>query len=173
MSIIRDRKDKLAIRPTIKKGEITERRPMINLWTEIDQLFDRFRSNFDRLFWETPSTMFTPFYETRTPTLDVADLGDRYEMTIEMPGISKDNIDIQVTPNAVEISAKQETSEEEKQKNWLRRERSSTSFYRYLELPEELKTDSVEAEMKDGLLTIKLPKVEPKPEYKATKVKIK
>ncbi|MDH7507418.1 MAG: Hsp20/alpha crystallin family protein, partial [Candidatus Thermoplasmatota archaeon] len=84
-----------------------------------------------------------------------------------------DNIDIQVTPNAVEISAKQETSEEEKQKNWLRRERSSTSFYRYLELPEELKTDSVEAEMKDGLLTIKLPKVEPKPEYKATKVKIK
>ena len=66
-----------------------------------------------------------------------------------------------------------ETSEEEKNKNWLRRERSSTNFYRHLELPEELKTDSVEAEMKDGVLTIKLPKVEPKPEFKTTKVKIK
>lgn len=173
MSIIKDRKDKLAIRPTEKKAEITERRPMMDLWSEMDQLFERFRSNFDRLFWETPSTMLSPLYETRTPTMDVADLGNRYEMTLEIPGISKDNIDIQVTPNAVEISAKQETSEEEKKKNWIRRERSSTSFYRYLELPEELKTDGVEAEMKDGLLSIKLPKVEPKPEYKATKVKVK
>jgi len=172
MAILRDRKDKLALQPTEKKGEIIQRRPA-ELWSEIDRLFDRFRSNFDELFWGPSSTMISPFSDIRTPTMDVADLGNRYEMTLEMPGISKDNIDIQVTPNAVEISAKQEISEEEKHKNWLRRERSSTSFYRHLELPEELKTDSVEAEMKDGLLTIKLPKVEPKPEYKATKVKIK
>ena len=47
------------------------------------------------------------------------------------------------------------------------------SFYRALELPEELKTDNVEAELKDGVLTVNLPKVEPKPEYKAKKVQIK
>jgi HSP20 family protein len=47
------------------------------------------------------------------------------------------------------------------------------SFYRALELPEELKTDNVDAEFKDGVLTLKLPKVEPKPEYKAKKVNIK
>ena len=58
-------------------------------------------------------------------------------------------------------------------KNWLRRERSSTSFYRALELPEELKTDNVDAEFSDGILTVKLPKVEPKPEHKPKKVKIK
>jgi HSP20 family protein len=117
--------------------------------------------------------MIDPFLTTRTPTMDVVDLGNRYEMTFEMPGISKDNIEIQVMPNAVEISAKQENEEEEKKKNWLRRERSYTNFYRHLELPEEIKTDSVEAEMKDGVLTMSLPKIEPKPEYKATKVKIK
>jgi len=172
MSILRDRKDKLAIRPTEKKGEILQRRPF-DIWSDMDQLFERFKSNLDELFWGTPVSMVGPFLETRTPTMDVADLGNRYEMILELPGISKDNIDIQVTPNAIEISAKQETTEEEKKKNWIRRERSSTNFYRYLELPEELKTDSVEAEMKDGVLTIKLPKVEPKPEFKATKVKIK
>jgi len=169
---MRDRKDKLAIRPTEKKGEITQRRPT-DLWSEMDQLFDRFRSNFDDLFWGPSTSIMSPFNETRTPTMDIADLGNRYEMCLEMPGISKDNIDIQVTPNGIEIEAKQETSEEEKQKNWLRRERSSTSYYRHLELPEEVKTDNVEAEMKDGVLTIKLPKVEPKPEHKATKVRIK
>jgi len=172
MSIIRDKKDKLALRPTEKKGELTKRRPA-ELWSDMDQLFDRFRSNFDQLFWDSPSSMIDPFLTTRTPTMDVVDLGNRYEMTLEMPGISKDNIEIQVMPNAVEISAKQENEEEEKQKNWLRRERSCTSFYRHLELPEEVKTDSVEAEMKDGVLTMSLPKIEPKPEYKATKVKIK
>jgi HSP20 family protein len=172
MSIIRDKKDKLALRPTEKKGELTQRRPA-ELWSDMDQLFDQFRSNFDHLFWDSPSSMIDPFLTTRTPTMDVVDLGNRYEMTLEMPGISKDNIEIQVMPNAVEISAKQENKEEEKKKNWLRRERSCTSFYRHLELPEEVKTDNVEAEMKDGVLTMSLPKVEPKPEYKATKVKIK
>ncbi|MEM0493340.1 MAG: Hsp20/alpha crystallin family protein [Candidatus Thermoplasmatota archaeon] len=171
MGIIRDRKDKLAIRPTDKNMEITQRRPY-DIWAEMDQLFDRMRAGFDELFWG-PNRMITPLTESRMPMMDVADLGDRYEMVCELPGIPKDKIDIQVTPNSVEISAKQELNEEEKHKNWIRRERSSTSFYRYMDFPEELKTDEVEAEMKDGVLTIKLPKVEPKPEYKSTKVKIK
>jgi len=47
------------------------------------------------------------------------------------------------------------------------------SFYRCLELPEELKTDDVEAAMEDGVLKLTLPKVEPKPKYEATKVKRK
>jgi len=172
MPIIRDKKDKLAVRPTEKKGELTQRRPT-DLWSDMDQLFDRFRSNFDHLFWDSTSSMIDPFLTTRTPTMDVVDHGNRYEMTFEMPGLSKDNIEIQVTPNAVEISAKQENEDEEKQKNWLRRERSCTSFYRHLELPEEVKTENADAEMKDGVLTISLPKVEPKAEYRATKLKIK
>jgi len=47
------------------------------------------------------------------------------------------------------------------------------SFYRNVEFPEEVKTDTVEAELKDGILHLSIPKVEPKPEYRATKVKIK
>ena len=105
--------------------------------------------------------------------MDVADLGNKYEMKVEMPGIPKDKINIDVSPNAIEISAKHETSEDEKKKNWLRRERSSTSFYRRAELPDEIKSDQVEAEFKDGVLTVALPKVKPKPEYKTKKVKIK
>ena len=120
MSIIRDKKDKLALRPTEKKGELTQRRPA-ELWSDMDQLFDRFRSNFDQLFWDSPSSMIDPFLTTRTPTMDVVDLGNRYEMTFEMPGISKDNIEIQVMPNAVEITAKQENEEEERKKTaWFR-----------------------------------------------------
>jgi HSP20 family protein len=73
----------------------------------------------------------------------------------------------------VEIKADYDESKEEKGKNWLRRECNSMSFYRALELPEELKTDNVEAELKDGVFKVYLPKVKPKPEHKAKKVQIK
>lgn len=172
MAII-GKKDKLAIRPTEgKTTEISERRPD-DLWTEVDQLFDQFRSNFDDLFWQPHSRTLGFSNQQRTPMMDVADLGNKYEMKVEMPGIPKDKINIDVSPNGIEISADHETNQEEKNKNWLRRERSSMSFYRNIQFPEEVKTDTVEAELKDGVLHLSIPKVEAKPEYKATKVKIK
>ena len=173
MALIKGKKDKLAIRPTeTKQGEIAERRPY-DLWTDMDQLFDQFRTNFEDLFWRPQSNTLSPLDSQRTPMMDVADLGDKYEMKVEIPGIPKENINIDVSSNSIEISAQHETREDEKNKNWLRRERSSMSFYRSIEFPDKIKTDTVEAEFKDGILNLSLPKVEPKPEVKSTKVKIK
>ena len=174
MDFRKDKNDDLAIRPSERKGEITTRRPF-DIWDDMDALFERFRTDFDTLFWPFGGTSAPNKYTThgRTPAVDVADLGDKYEVKLEIPGIPKDNIDIEVTPNSVEISAKYEDAKEEKDKNWIKRECSGMSFYRSFELPEELKTDDVEAEMNNGILTLMLPKVEPKQRYKAKKIKIK
>jgi len=173
MALIKGKKDKLAIRPTEgKHGEITPRRPY-DLWTDMDQLFDQFRTNFADLFWRPDTSLFNMYDDLRTPMMDVADLGNKYEMKLEIPGIPKENINIEVSPTSIEISAKHETKEDEKNKNWLRRECCSTSFYRSVEFPDKIKTDTVEAEFKDGVLNLYVPKEEPKPERKATKVKIK
>jgi len=117
--------------------------------------------------------MIIPAERNRIPPLDVVDLGDKYELTVEMPGVPKENIDIKVTPNVVEISAENKIEAEEKRKNWLRRERSSMNFYRNFMLPEELRTDSADAELKDGVLTLSLPKIEPKPHPKPKKINIR
>lgn len=174
MALGKEKKNKIAVRPSERRGEITSMRPF-DLWSEMDNLFDSFRSNFDNIFWPwgQRSTPVTTMTQRRTPPMDVADLGDRFEMKLEMPGIPKDSINIEVTLNAVEISAQYDETKEDKNKNWLRRERSSMSFYRALEFPEELKTDKVDAELTDGILTLKLPKVEPRPEQKRKKVQIK
>ncbi len=173
MAIRKEKKNKIIVRPSERKGELTSMRAL-DLWSEIDRMFDNFRAGFDDLFWPWGRNEFeTKMIPSRTPLLDVADLGDRYEMRVEMPGIPKEDINIEVTPTGVEISAEHSESKENKDKNWLRRERSSMKFYRSLDLPEELKTDEVEAELKEGILTVMLPKVEPKPEYKPKKVKIK
>ena len=111
--------------------------------------------------------------ENRIPPMDVVDLDDSYEINAELPGISKENINIEITSNSVEISGKEDDVKEEKDKNWVRRERISTSFYRSFNLPEEIKTDSAEAKMNNGVLILTLPKVEPKPKIESTKLKIK
>lgn len=173
MAIRKDKKDKMIVRPE-EKGKITTRRPF-DLWSDMDRMFDDFRSNFEDLLWpwEQTSGPLSTLTQRRTPPMNVADMGDHYRMKFEMPGIQKDNINIQVTPNSIEVKAEQGESKEEKDENWLRHECSNMSYYRALELPEELKTDNVEAELKDGVLTVLLPKVEPKPEYKAKRIKIK
>jgi len=172
MAIRKDKKNKMIIRPK-EKTDMAKNRP-IDIWSDIDELFDNFRSGFDDIFWPLrhrgPLTTMTP---KRIPPMDIADMGDHYEMKLEMPGISKDKINIEVTPNTIEVKAEYDENKEEKGKNWLRRECSSMNFYRSLELPEELKTDNVEAELQDGILKLNLPKIEPKPEHKSKKVKIK
>jgi len=172
MVLRKDKENKIAVRPEEKKGEITTRGPL-DLWSEMDRMFDSFRSNFDDLFWPWGyRTQPLATTQIKKPPMDVADHGDHYEMRLEMPGIPKDDINIEITPTSIEISAQHEKQTEDKDKNWVRRERSLTSFYRALEFPEELSTDKVNAELQDGILTLKLPKVEPKPENKPKKVKI-
>jgi HSP20 family protein len=169
-----EKKEKLTVTPVRrrKRERLAERRPY-EYWTDVDRLFDQFRSNFEDMLWY-PRTNFLDLSEQkRSPSMDVADLGDKYQLTVELPGISKGDISIEVTSHDIEISAEKKTVEEEKKKNWLRRERSSSSFYRYLELPEELKTNDVDAEFKDGVLKLTLPKVEPTPVSESKKVKVK
>jgi HSP20 family protein len=173
MVLKKEKKNAVAVRHKNKSGEIMRRRP-VDMWTDIDRMFDRFRSDFTDLFWPwSQRDELTTFLPTKAPPMDLADLGDRYEMQVEMPGMPKENINIEVTPNSIEISAEHDESKEDKGKNWLRHECSKISYYRSLELPEEIKSDNVDAELKDGMLTVMLHKVEPKPEYKVRKVKVK
>jgi HSP20 family protein len=167
------KKGKLSVKPKKKEEmELTERRPY-DLWTDFDRMFDDFRTDIGSLFWSPLKKFPVAMSEFRTPSTDVIDHGDKFEVCTDMPGIPKNDINIEVTPNSVEISAEHQESEEEEKKNWLRRERSSMSYYRSFELPEEIKSDNVDAELKDGILTVTLPKVKPKPERKSKKINIK
>jgi len=164
------KKEKLAIIPKKRKAIVT--RSPWDFWMNIDRPFEHLRQDFNEFFWP-PETNLLTLPDYRTPVMDVIDHGDKYEMHIEMPGIKKDEINIEVTPNAVEICAAHKETKEQKGKNWLRQERSDMDFYRYLEVPEQVKTGRVEAELKDGVLNLSLPKAEPKAKYESTKVKIK
>ena len=159
-----------------KNNNLPAQRNQVNMfpwdiWSDMDRFFTHFRNEFENLFFPEPHSLMT--YNTYQPPLDLVDQGSTYEMHVDIPGVPKEKIDIEVTPTSIQISAEHEAHKEEKEENILKRERNSIKFYRTIEFPEEILTEEVEAEMQDGVLTVTLPKTEPNTLPKPKKVDVK
>jgi HSP20 family protein len=137
---------------------------------DFDTMMDRFQKEFDD-FWEMPPRLkhwmrmaprFPMMREMAMPTVDLEDRGKDYKASAELPGFNKEDINIEVAEDSVTISAKKTQAEEEKNKNYIRRERSAQTYYRRIQLPEKIISDNAKANLKDGVLEITLPKKEPK-----------
>jgi HSP20 family molecular chaperone IbpA len=109
----------------------------------------------------------------RFPAVDLVDNGDHYTVTAELPGFTKESVDIQINRDELQIGVQKKVESEEKRKNYMHRERAYSAFGRTITFPEEVVPSKCEGEMKDGVLELKIPKREPKPEEKMTRVKLK
>lgn len=118
MSRIRGEKKSTEIEPK-------ETRPIV--YRPFDELFDDFSRSFDELmrpwFDIVPSRRTLELGAvTRFPKVDLADNGDSYTVTAELPGLSKDQVNLNITKNSLEISGEVKEEMEEKEKNYLHRE---------------------------------------------------
>lgn len=95
-----------------------------------------------------------------TPAVDVAEHEDTYVVNVELPGISKGDVKITMQGNILTIEGEKKAEKEEKEKNYHRVERSYGSFRRSFRLSSTVNSDKVDAQYKDGILTISLPKAE-------------
>ena len=142
-------------------------------FTEMDRWFGDLRTEFDRKFWG-PIAPFgredPPF--VRQPPVDLADNGREFLLTAELPGVKKEDLDLQVTPEGIEIGAETQSESEDRGKDYAYRERSYASFRRFLPFPEEVLPDQVEAKLTDGVLEVRLPKKEPTPKREPVKVRV-
>jgi HSP20 family protein len=107
-----------------------------------------------------------PTYRDEWPSLDLEDKGKEFLLTAEMPGLKKDNVQLEVEDQAVEIRGSTSWNKDEKTDRYVHRERAAQSFHRRIELPEEIDTNNVRATMNDGLLELTLPKKYPKEKKK-------
>ncbi len=106
------------------------------------------------------------------PRVDVEEFDDRLEITAEIPGMEKDNINIEVQEGILTIRGERKFENDKKEKNYHICERRYGTFARSFALPENVKEEDVEAEYKDGVLKLTVPKTEPvKP--KEIKIKVK
>ena len=112
-------------------------------------------NEFDRSSGIGPSLGFAP----ETPRTNLVETEDHFEILAELPGLSRENLDIKLQGNYLEISGKRTINTPDGYKVH-RNERGSLSFSRSFTLPENVDPDKVEAVLKEGILHLTLPKSE-------------
>jgi HSP20 family protein len=87
-----------------------------------------------------------------------------FTVRVDLPGLKKDDVKVELTDNLLTVSGERQEEKEEKREGYYRSERSYGSFYRQIPLPEGSKTDTAKAEFTDGVLqiTMQAPEREPK-----------
>ena len=112
-----------------------------------------------------------PEIEEISPSVDVFEEGDGVVVKAELPGMSKEDIDVKVTDDIVTISGEKKKEKKIEKKNFYRMERSYGSFSRSFRLPTEVQTEKASAKFKEGVLEIRIPKSE-EAKKKEKKVKV-
>jgi len=136
-------------------------------WFDIDRSIENLRKEMEKAFSSFPSISMPTMPHT---SCDIIDEGNQFRVKMDTPGIKKNELKLNVTDNSIEVTG--EHKEEEKKKNYLRKERHSISYYQTIPLSEKIIPGKVKAKLTDGVLDITLPKTTPTPTPKKRSVNV-
>lgn len=97
---------------------------------------------------------------TWSPAVDILEKEDSYVLEAELPGLKKEDVKISVQDNILTLRGEKKDERKESRKGYLRMETGYGSFMRSFTLPTTINTSKIEAEFKDGVLKISVPKAE-------------
>ena len=103
------------------------------------------------------------------PSVDVYETDDSYVLKADLPGVTKEDIKIDINKNTLTIKGEKKSEEKVEKENYVRVERSYGSFSRSFSLSDKVNTENIKANYKDGVLEITLPKKE---EVKPKEIKV-
>ena len=128
----------------------TSDRRLRDLQREVDSIFDQF---FDRSEDEDTSAVWAP----RT---DLSETDDAFRIRLDVPGMTKDDITINLQNNTLTVSGERTSKRTDEGEEYVRVERAFGNFHRTFTLPNAVDRENVEAAYEDGVLTIHVPKTE-------------
>lgn len=121
--------------------------------------------------WEPFRAMGTRLGDWLSPASDASTDDKAYRIAMELPGVAEDDIDLTVNDGVVSVTGEKRTETEDKGETWFFSERQYGKFRRTFRLPADADAENVTADLKDGVLTVSVPKKAPA-EAKARKVRI-
>ncbi len=135
----------------------------IGVWDpfrELDEMRKRMASLWDRPleFLEAPSERLE-LAEWR-PLADITEDEKEYLVKLELPGMKREEVKVSMESGVLTISGERKLEKEEKNKKYHRVERAYGSFSRSFVIPEDVVTDKIDAQFKEGVLEVHLPKGE-------------
>lgn len=128
-------------------------------------------SGFWPSLYEPFRSMGTRLAEWVAPASEASTNGDGYRIAVELPGVEEKDIEVSVDDGVVTVKGEKTASREEKGETWYFSERQYGAFSRSFRLPPDADEAKVGADLKDGVLTITVPKARPEA-ASARKVKI-
>ena len=155
--------------PPAHRGETRPmpRDPFQAMRREMDRMFDRFFGGSFGLPLARRMFEMEPMgrggeegFSFGAPAIDFAEDENAYHLTAELPGLSEKDINLSLSDDMLTISGekREERQEQEKDKNYHYSERRFGSFRRMIQLPQHIDRDKIEANFKNGVLTVALPK---------------
>lgn len=132
-------------------------------WLEPFQEFEDLRSEMNRAFdfdFPRPLSRARKGETFWAPAVDIADEKDHIIVKADIPGMTKDQIEVSVHNDVLTIKGEKRQEKETKEKDYVRTERFYGSFHRSFSLPTQVDSQNVKATYKDGVLEIVLPKKE-------------
>ncbi len=134
------------------------------------RLFDPFEAMRDMMRWDPfaelmPGTAGLAF----APSFDVKETGEAYVFTADLPGVKESDLELSLTGNRLTISGKREEEKREEGERWYTYERSYGTFSRSFTLPEGVDAEHADANLKEGVLRVTIPKL---PEMKPRRIEL-
>lgn len=126
--------------------------------TRYPSLFDDFRREMDGLmsrFWDGNAVS-----DTFSPRANVSETDQHYEIVLDLPGIDPEAVNVEMKHGDLWVTGERQWCDESNDKNWLSRECSYGRFQRMFRLGDGVDTENIDAEYKDGLLRVTVPKSE-------------
>lgn len=120
---------------------------------EISSLLNR---HFDSYF---PEAAYWEEMDKYSMPVEIKDKGRDYEVKAELPGVKKEDLDIDIDKNYLTINAKKEEESEENEKAYKKSEFKYGEFSRTVYFPEEIDVEKTEAKLEHGVLKISAPKI--------------
>jgi len=111
-----------------------------------------------------------PEPELWAPTLEVTHHNGNLIATLELPGLKKEEVKVEITEEGLVITGERKMEKEEKEEGYFRSERNYGNFYRMIPLPEGAKIENVKAELNNGVLVVTVPVPETKVNVKQVPV---
>jgi len=130
-----------------------EPRGLSSLRREMDRMFEDFEETFGH-------GLMTRGEHGFEPAVEISDTKDAVVVKAQLPGIKKENIQIDISDNALTLKGESKEEEKKEDKNYYRREFRYGAFSRTIPLPVAIQSEKAKAQLKDGVLEITLPKSE-------------
>jgi HSP20 family protein len=130
---------------------------------DVQELLERIRKQFQQAadHWERPDGFDSLGGVADSVAVDIVEDDEAFVVSVDLPGFESDDVDVRVTDHRLYISASSGQAREERDAQFVRRERHHSAVERTLALPGRVRADAVSASMNNGVLTITLPKQSP------------